>query len=493
MADGAAAGPSAGSFEAAVGGLRRRMVGEIVRPDDPSYGAARRVFNAAYDRYPALIARCQDVADVIQAVNFAHEHGLPLAVRSGGHGIGGHGTGDGALVVDLSPMKELALDPARRVARVQPGLTWGEYAAQAHRHALATPAGDTAAVGVGGLTLGGGIGGLARRYGLTIDSLLSADVVTADGRLLTASADEHPDLFWALRGGGGNFGIATGFEFRLHPVGTILGGAVVYPATAGVIQGYAAGAAAAPDELTTAGAVMRAPPLPFIPPERHGSLVFLLTACYAGDVEDGRRTLAPLRTLATPVADAICPMPYPSLFDLTAAGAAPGLVHHVRSAYLETIDAALAETVLEHSRRMTSPLGMVQIRVLGGAVARVPQEATAFAHRQKPFMLTILNRFAPGAAGAVMGLDADADADVDRHLAWTERFWGDVRPYAGGVNANFLGDEGDARVREAYPDATYERLARIKRRYDPANTFRLNQNIRPAQPEPSTDETASAN
>jgi FAD/FMN-containing dehydrogenase len=383
-------------------------------------------------------------------------------------------------------MKELALDPARRVARVPPGLTWGEYAAQAHRHGLATPAGDTAAVGVGGLTLGGGIGWRARRYGLTIDSLLSAEMVTADGRLLTASTDEHPDLFWALRGGGGNFGIATSFEFRLHPVGTILGGAVVYPPTADVIQGYAACAAAAPDELTTAGAVMRAPPLPFIPPERHGSLVFLLTACYAGDVEAGRRTLAPLRTLATPVADAICPMPYPSLFDLTAAGAAPGLAHHVRSAYLETIDAALAETVLEHSRWMTSPLGAVQIRVLGGAVARVPQEATAFAHRQKPFMLTILNRFAPGAAGA------GTDADADRHLVWTERFWHDVRPYAGGVNANFLGDEGDARVHEAYPDATYQRLARIKRRYDPANAFRLNQNIRPAQPETATDRKAGA-
>src|SRR5581483_7961134 len=418
---------------------------------------------------PGLIVRAADAIDVIRAVNFAREQDLTLAVRSGGHSIAGHSAVDGGLMLDLSAMKGMHVDPERGVARVQPGVTWGEYARQAQEYGLATSSGDVATVGVGGLALGGGIGWMVRKYGLTIDHLLSVDVVTADGRLLTASETEHPDLFWGLRGGGGNFGIATSFELKLRPAGTVLGGAVFYSTerTQDVLRAYAAYASQAPDELTTITTVMPAPPLPFIPAALHGTPVIAVAVCYVGDLEVGQRVVAPLRALETPIADVIGPMPYPGMFALTEAATVKGWQHADRSAYLRTLDGDVLDAIAEYGQRPTSPASLAQVRVLGGAMARVPADATAFAHRDKPYMLTIINMWEPG-------------LDPEPHRAWTKDFWRAVRPRAEGVYVNFLEDEGDARVREAYTPATYARLVALKQQYDPTNFFRLNQNIRPS-------------
>jgi len=450
---------------AAIRDLEAHLLGELVRPAHDDYAAARQVWNRAVDRRPAMIVRAADAADVIRAVSFAREQGLPLAVRSGGHSMAGHGTVDGGLVLDLGRLQGLSIDPARRVAWAQPGLTWGQYAEQANAHGLATSAGDTASVGLGGLTLGGGIGWMVRKYGLAIDNLLSAELATADGRLLHASAEEHPDLFWALRGGGGNFGVATAFQFRLQPAGTILGGGIVYPATCAVLRGWADYASQAPDELTTIVFIMPAPPAPFIPADQVGKLVAIIGLCYVGDLETGQPVVEPLRQLGTPIADIAGPMPYPAIFALTDEASRPERAA-VRSGYLATLTDDTLEAIVEHAARMPAPSGLVQLRALGGAMARVPVEATAFAHRDKPFMAT------------VVGSMSDP-VDDDRQRAWTEELWSVLRPRAQGVYMNFLADEGDARVREAYVPATYARLAAIKRRYDPTNLFRLNQNIRP--------------
>jgi FAD/FMN-containing dehydrogenase len=454
----------------AVWALIERLIGTVVRPHDVEYDRARRIWNSALDRRRALIVRPADADDIVQTIRFARTHDLPLAVRSGGHSLAGHGAVDGAMVLDLSGVNRLAIDPDRRIAWAQPGLTWGEYSTHAQTFGLATPAGDVASVGVAGLTLGGGIGWLARKHGLTIDSLLSVDVVTADGRQLTASAEEHPDLFWALRGGGGNFGVVTGFRFELHPVGTILGGAIVYPATADLLRAYVDAATAAPDELSTITFVLQAPPLPFIPAEAHGTPVVLITACYAGELNAGQQAMAPLRRLAgvTPLADTTGPMPYPALYDLTEPGAKPGPAAG-RAGFLQALDDATIEAILVYCNQATSPLSVAELRVLGGAMARVPADATAFAHRDKPLFFAILNHW-----------DDKIDPRPERHVAWVEAFWRAVADRTDGAYVNFLGDEGEDRVRVAYPPATYARLAEIKRRYDPDNLFRLNQNIRPA-------------
>ena len=452
----------------AVQALEEGLIGSLIRPEDGEYEQARRVWNAAVDRSPALIVRPHDACDVIQSVNFARAHGLTIAVRSGGHSMAGYGTVDDGLVIDLSAMKGLDVDPVRLIARAEPGLTWGEYAARTHQYGLTTPAGDVSSVGIGGLTLGGGIGWLARKHGLTIDNLLSVDLVTADGQLVTASADEHPDLFWALRGGGGNFGIITAFTFRLHRVATIYGGGIIHPATPDVVRAYLDAADAAPDELTTIAFIVQAPPLPFIPAEAHGKLVLFSTVCFAGDLERGPEALAPLRTLAgvEPIADVTGPMPYPGLFELTAIGTI-SRHHAIRSGFLTSFDDATIETVLDHARAMTSPFGMIELRVLGGAMARVPTDATAFAHRDKPYLLCVINSW-------------DDPAESDRHPAWMHACWQAVAPRTDGTYSNYMQDEGERRLRDAYVPSTYARLAEIKRRYDPDNVFRRNGNIRPA-------------
>ena len=369
----------------------------------------------------------------------------------------------------MSGLQDVRLDPQRRRAHLQPGVTSALLAASAHPHGLALTTGDSATVAVGGLVVGGGIGLMSRKYGLTIDHLLAAEVVTVDGRLLRASADEHPDLFWALRGGGGNFGIITSLEFALHEVGTVLGGAVFFSAAEGarVLRGYADYALQAPEELTTILAVMQAPPLPFIPAERHGELVLAVLVCCVGDLDQGQRAVAPLRALGTPIADVTAPMPYPALFQLTQESTRRGRQHAIRSMFTRAVDDALIATILEHAARRTSPLGMVQIRALGGEMARVPADATAFAHRDQPFMLTIINSWEdPGQA--------------PRHAAWTLELFEALRPRASGAYVNFLGDDGAQRLRSAYSSSAYARLTAVKRAYDPTNFFAVNHNIAPS-------------
>lgn len=454
--------------EMAVRDLQTHLLGSVILPHHERYEEARSVVNGLYNRRPALIVEAADTADVIRAVNFARDHELPLAVRSGGHSVAGHSTVDGGLVIDLGRMRGISIDPERRVAWAQPGLTWGEYARRAQVHGLATTSGDAATVGLGGLALGGGIGWMVRKYGLTIDHLISVELVTADGRLIRASADEHPDLFWALRGGGGNFGVATAFQLKLQPAGTILGGVTVYPATREVLRAYVDRAGAAPDELTTIGSVMLAPPASFIPAHLQGSPVLMLMMCYVGDLDEGQRVVAPLRSLATPIADLVGPMPYPEMFALNKEAEARGLGLSIRSTFLDRFGDEVVDAILTQINQPSSPMSMAQIRVLGGAMARVPIEATAFPHRQKPYMLTIIN------------LSPDPTQMAEHH-AWTERFWNMVRPHGEGVYVNFLDDEGEARTREAYTASSYARLAEVKRRYDPTNLFRLNQNITPAR------------
>ena len=444
--------------------LRAVLNGRVISPEDAAYDTVRAVFYGARSRRPALIVRVADATDVSHIVSLARERGLELAVRSGGHSLAGHSTTDGGIMIDLSDMKGLEIDVAGRTAWAETGLTAGEYTAAAGAHGLATGFGDTGSVGIGGITLGGGVGFLVRKYGLTIDDLLAAEIVTADGELLYVDSDTHPDLFWAIRGGGGNFGVATRFKFRLHEVDTIVGGMLMLPATPEVIASFVAEAEAAPEELSSIANVMVAPPMPFLPAEAHGRLVIMALLCYAGEVDEGERAIAPFRALATPLADTVGPKPYPQMYE----PAEPGPDEEVaRSLFIDTVDSGVAEKIVEHLRASTAPLAVAQIRVLGGAMARVSADATAFTHRERGIMVAL---------GAVY----ERPEETAMHEEWVGKFAAALRQGDGGVYVNFLGDEGEARIREAYPGATFERLAEIKGRYDSTNLFRLNQNIPPA-------------
>jgi FAD/FMN-containing dehydrogenase len=444
--------------------LRAGLLGPLLTPRDAEYDTARRVWNKAYLRAPALIVRAMDSMDVLRSVAFARAHDLPLAIRSGGHSLAGFGSTDDGLVLDLSLLKRISIDPARGVAWVQPGVTSDELAPRAAEYGLGLSTGDAPTVGIGGLTLGGGIGFMVRKYGLTIDSLLSAEVVTANGRFITASPTQHPDLFWALRGGGGNFGVVTNLQFQLRPVGTVTGGAMVVPATPQSVRAYLDRAIAAPDGLTTITFLIKAPPLPFIPAALHGSIVLLILAVFVGDLEDGRKALDPLRTLAPGTVDVTGAMPYPNIFDFTR-DATVSTYHYGRSTFVQDVPDHLVETLLRHMQHTTSPMSFVQIRPLGGAFAEVPTDATAFANRDKRYMLGLIN-----------GWDG---SNAEAHCRWIDNLWQEVRPHGDGVYVNFLENgEGD-RIRQAYPGDTYARLVAIKRRYDPDNFFRLNQNIIP--------------
>src|SRR5215204_240094 len=444
--------------------LRAVLNGRVISPEDADYAMVRAVFYGARSRRPALIVRVADATDVSHVVSLARVRGLELAVRSGGHSLAGHSTTDGGIVIDLSDMKGLEIDVARRTAWAETGLTAGEYTAAAGAHGLATGFGDTGSVGIGGITLGGGAGFLVRKYGLTIDDLLAGEIVIADGELLYVDSDTHPDLCWAIRGGGGNFGVATRFKFRLHEVDTIVGGMLILPATPEVIASFVAEAEAAPDELSTIANVMVAPPMPFLPAEAHGKLVIMALLCYAGEVDEGERAIAPFRALATPLADSVGPEPYPQMYE----PAEPGPDEEVaRSLFIDTVDSGVAEKIVEHLQASTAPLAVAQIRVLGGAMARVSADATAFTHRERGIMVAL---------GAVY----ERPEETAMHEEWVGKFAAALRQGDGGVYVNFLGDEGEARIREAYPGATFERLAEIKGRYDSTNLFRLNQNIPPA-------------
>jgi len=445
--------------------LRAAFNGRVITPDDTGYDQARAVFYGGIDRRPAVIVRPADATEVARVVALARDNDLDLAVRSGGHSPAGHSVSDGGIVLDLADLRALDIDLDRRTAWAQTGLTAGEYSVAVGAHGLATGFGDTGSVGIGGITLGGGVGYLVRKHGLTIDDLLAAEVVTADGRLLRADDRTHPDLFWAIRGGGGNFGVATRFQLRLHEVGTIVGGMLLLPATPEVIAAFIAEAEAAPEELSTIANVMPAPPMPFVPEEQHGKLVILALLAYAGDTEAGEAAVAPFRKLAPPIADLVQPMPYPEIYPPEEGDYHPTAVGHTM--FVDAVDQHAAETIVDRLQASDATMRVAQLRVLGGAMARVPADATAFAHRRSRIMVNVAAFY-------------DGPADQLVRQAWVTGFAAALRQGDTGAYVNFLGDEGQARVREAYPGPTWDRLAAIKGRYDPTNLFRLNQNIPPA-------------
>ncbi len=443
--------------------LHAAIRGQVVVNGDPGFDALRGVHNTRFDRTPAAIVRPADALDVSRAVLVAQELGLDLAVRSGGHSVAGLSTTDGGLLLDMRSLNGVDIDPIRWTGAAQGGVTAGEYTLAAHEHGLATPFGDAATVGLGGLTLGGGVGWLTRKHGMTIDNLLEADLVTADGQLRTVNADADPDLFWAIRGGGGDFGVVTRFQYRLHPVAMVTGGALFLPLARDVLRGLIEVSAAAPEELTQITMIMRMPPAPFVPAELVGTPAVMVMPVHAGPLDEGTAAIAPFRALATPYIDMVGPMPYPAMYKLTEGGAQAG-PSFTRSAMLPGLDeTAIGAIVDRHSS--PGPFAMTQLRVLGGAMARVPSSATAFAHRDALVMATIM---------AVPG------GPDDGTLAWAEAYHRELSGSSTGVYSNFLADEGEARIRQAYPGATYERLVQVKRRVDPDNVFRASHDSRPS-------------
>lgn len=449
--------------------LRADLDGAVIAPGDPAYDGARKVMAGQVDRRPAVVVRPRDATGVTRVVAAARESGLPLAIRSGGHSAAGHGVCDGGIVLDLSRMKRLDIDPDSRTAWAETGLTAGEYTTEAGKHGLATGFGDTGSVGIGGITLGGGVGFLSRRYGLTIDDLLAAEMVTADGRLLQVDEDHHPDLFWAIRGGGGNFGVATRLRFRLHDVPSVVGGMLMLPATPEVLAAFLAEAEAAPEGLTTIANVLPAPPMPFVPEHAHGSMIIMALLCYAGPAAAGEQVVAAFRNLATPVVDTVAPMPYPQVYgpdDSEGPDQHPSAV--IRTSYADALDVDLAAKLIERLQAAGAPMRAAQFRVLGGAISRVAGDATAYAHRQARIMTNVAAFYTTPeekATGEAWAAETSALLQGDDH----------------GAYVNFLGDDGPDRVRAAYPGDTCNRLVQVKRRYDPANLFRLNHNIPPAQ------------
>ncbi len=443
--------------------------GQAVRPDDPDYDATRAVWNGMFDRRPAVILRCRTTADVVSAVGIARTSGLEVAVRAGGHSLSGLSTTEGGILIDLAPMRGIEIDAGGRLARVQPGVTWGELDAATAAHGLATTGGLIPSTGVAGLTLGGGIGWLMRRHGLACDNLVGAEVVLADGSIVRAGDAEDAELLWGLRGGGGNVGIVTSFELRLHPVATVLGGLVLFPMDRGrdVLRAYRSWADTLPDEFTTLAAVAGAPPAPFVPMELHGKPVVAIVGCYVGDIDAGQALLAPIRALQ-PFADVFGPMPYPALQAMLQDGAPPGLRTRTSSGYLADLGDGVIDVILERGAALATPLTQIHLHQMGGAVARVRDGDTAFGHRRAAWTYNIL------------GTWSDPRHD-DRVTGWVKELSAAIRPFAsGGVYVNFLGSGEEDRVRAAYDDATYDRLAALKRRTDPGNLFRRNHNVPPA-------------
>jgi FAD/FMN-containing dehydrogenase len=457
--------PSSPTATISIPDLRAAIHGRVIAPEDADYDEARTVMSGAIDRRPAVIVRVADVADVQHVIGVARDSGTELAVRSGGHSAAGHCVTDGGIVLDLRDLKALEIDVPGRTAWAEAGLTAAEYTAATAVHGLATGFGDTGSVGLGGITLGGGVGYLGRKYGLTIDSLLAADVVTADGELLRADAEHHPDLFWAIRGGGGNFGVATRFKYRLHDVPSTVGGMLILPATAETVAGFIAAAEAAPDELSTIANVMPCPPMPFVPEEQHGKVVIFALMTYAGESDAGERAMAPFRALAAPIADLLKTQPYPDMYPPDDDSYHPTAVS--RTMFVDVIDLGVASTIMEYLDASDAAMRVAQLRVLGGAISRVPADETAYAHRTSRIMINV--------AAFYEGPD-----DQLVREAWVAEFSAALLQDDQGAYVNFIGDEGEARIHAAYPGSTWDRLRVIKGRYDPTNLFRLNQNIPPS-------------
>jgi FAD/FMN-containing dehydrogenase len=445
--------------EADIRGLAAALRGDLISPEDDRYDAARAVFNAMVDRRPALIVRCAGVADVMRGVEFARSHEVPLSIRGGGHSVAGKALCEGGLMLDLSPMKGIRVDPARRTAEAQAGLTLGEFDHETQAFGLATTLGVVSVTGIAGLTLGGGLGWLNGLHGLACDNLISADVVTADGRLLRATEEENEDLFWGIRGGGGNFGVVTSFGYRLHPVGKVLAGGLSYPLSEAqeVLRFYHEFARGCPDELSTTASLG-------VTPEGEG--VISVSVCYCGALEEGERVLGPLREFGSPLADNIEPIAYTTLQSAPDAGFPQGRRHYWKSSYLKELSKEAIEVMAEYVSEMPSPATGVGLQQMHGAASRVDPTATAFPHRDEHYDFLILSQWGE-------------PAESERNVEWTRSLFGAMEPFfGGGVYVNNLGDEGEDRVREAY-GANYERLLALKGKYDPTNLFRLNQNIKP--------------
>ena len=455
----------------AVAGLLPGFRGQILLPGAEAYEDGRKVWNGSIDRRPAVILRCAGVGDIRAGLALAKERELPLALRGGGHNIAGFGTCDDGVVLDLSPMKGVRVDPGAGTVRAEPGVVWGELDRETQAFGLGVTGGVMSSTGIAGFTLGGGIGWLQRKLGLACDNLYSADVITADGEWIQAYERSNSELLWGLRGGGGNFGIVTSFKFRLHPVGPqVLCGLVAWPADqAGkVLRFFRDYAAEVPDEVTLIAILRTAPPAPFLPAEVHGTPIVAIGACHAGSVEEGEQTLAPLRAFGSPVGDAMGARPYPAFNGMFDASWAPGLQNYWKAEYLAGLPDDSIELFADFALRHTSPLSDYKIVQMGGAVARVGEDDSAYGHRSAPFILNINTRWTQ-------------PAETDLHVAHTRQLWEAALPFtAGGAYVNFLGDEGASRVRAAYGESKFQRLQALKRAHDPDNVFRLNQNIPPA-------------
>jgi len=463
--------PRTTSWVSEIPEFKKQLRGELLLPSDPSYDIARKVWNGMIDRRPGMILRCAGVADVIQAVKFARKHRLIVAVRGGGHNVAGNAVCDDGIVIDMSRMRSVRVDPAGRTAVAEGGATWGDFDHETQAFGLATNGGLVSTTGVAGFTLGGGIGWLMRKYGTSCDNLISADIVTAAGEFLMASCKQNSDLFWGIRGGGGNFGIVTSFEFRLHPVGpTVLGGMLIYKAERAreVLRYYRDYVARISEDLTTLVAFVTAPPLPFIPAHLHGKPILAIVMCYIGPVEKGQSELKPLRETTHPDVDLVQPLPYTVLQSMLDEGAPAGLQNYWKSDYLRELSDDAIDMIAEHTSRAESPTTQVHIHHIAGFVSRVGREETAFGHRDSPFVLNII----------AMWQDP---REKEKHVEWARKFFSDMRPFTtGGVYVNFLGDEGEERVRAAYGKPVYDRLVVLKDKYDPTNLFRINQNIKPS-------------
>jgi FAD/FMN-containing dehydrogenase len=447
--------------DAAVDGLRASLGGAVLRSGDDGYDEARTIFNAMIDRRPGLIARCTATGDVARVVRFARERGLLVSVRGGGHNVAGNAVCDGGLMVDLTPMKGIRVDPAARTVRAQGGVTWREFDRETQAYGLATTGGAISSTGIAGLTLGGGFGWLGRSYGMSCDNLLSADVVLADGSIVTASADENADLFWGLRGGGGNFGVVTSFEYRLHPVTSILGGMLLYPfeQAGAVLRAARDFNQSSPDEMSIFGVLLTSP---------EGAKVVALLVCYNGPIEQGEALLRPLRENMSPIADLVAPITYEQQQTLLDEAFPFGLQNYWKSEFLKSLPDAAIDVLVEQFSSVPSPLSALVLEQFGGAYRRVGVEETAFAHRDWDYNFLIVSRWTD-------------PTEADQHIQWTRGVWQAIQPYAsGGVYVNYLepGQEGADRIRAAY-GPVYDRLVALKKQYDPTNFFRLNQNIQP--------------
>ena len=457
--------------ENALNELKSLIQGDVLLPTDNEYDTARKIWNGMIDKCPALIVRCTGPADVIDAVKFARKHDLLVSIRSGGHNVAGNALCDNGMVIDLSKMKGIHVDLKSKTARAQAGVTLGELDRETQMFGLAVPSGIVTTTGIAGLTLGGGFGYISRKYGLSIDNLISVDVITAEGEFLTASKTENEDLFWGLRGGGGNFGIVTSFEYQLQKIGPkVLGGMLLHPMEDAreFLRFYRDFIADAPNELTVIPLLRLAPPAPFIPKELHGKPVVGVIVLYAGAIEKGEELIAPLRQYGTPLVDGIGLKPFRALQSMLDAGVQPGWNYYVKSEYLPVLNDDMIDTLVEHASQITSPLSVVAGFHLGGAVSRVDEDATAYSHRDAAYSL-ILN---------TTWIDS---AESEKHIQWTREFWKAMQPFSvGGSYVNFQSqDEGEDRVQTTYGKAKLDRLSLLKKKFDPLNFFRLNRNIKP--------------